>query len=82
MTLTTKRQATLPRELCEELGVHPGDQIDLERAVIDDKPVWVLRPHRLDWSWIGSAKVAADASHDLDDIRASVARGRAREQRP
>jgi len=80
MTLTSKRQATLPRELCDELGVHPGDRLDVDRAVIDGRPVWILRPHRVDWSWIGSAQVPAGLSHDMDDIRASIGRGLAQER--
>ena len=75
MTLTAKRQATLPREVCEELGVHPGDQLDLERAVVDGHPVWIMKPHRLDWSWIGAVTVPEGISHDLEDIRASIERG-------
>jgi len=75
MTITSKRQATLPRELCEELGVHAGDHLDVERAVVDGHAVWVLRPRHLDWSWIGSAKPAAGISHDMDAIRASIGRG-------
>ncbi len=74
MTLTAKRQATLPRELCDELGVHPGDRLDVERAVVGGQAVWILKPHRIDWSWIGSVQVGPDYSHDLDDIRASIGR--------
>lgn len=80
MTLTAKRQATLPREVCEELGIHPGDQLDLERAVVDGHPVWVMKPHRLDWSWIGAVTVPEGISHDLDDIRASIERGAAEDR--
>lgn len=75
MTLTSKRQATLPRELCEELGIHAGDQLDIDRAVIDGHPVWVLKPRHLDWSWIGSAKPPKEISHEMADIRASIGRG-------
>ena len=63
MTLTAKRQATLSRELCEELGIRPGDQIDVERAIVDGQPVWLMKPHRINWSWIGSATVPANISH-------------------
>lgn len=80
MTLTAKRQATLPREVCDELGVRPGDRLDLERAVVNGNPVWVMKPHRLDWSWIGAVTVPAGVSHDLDDIRASIERGSAEER--
>ncbi len=81
ITLTAKRQATLPRDLCEELGVHPGDHLDVERAVVNGEAVWVLKPHRVDWSWIGSVSVPEGVSHDLEDIRASIGRGLA-EDRP
>jgi bifunctional DNA-binding transcriptional regulator/antitoxin component of YhaV-PrlF toxin-antitoxin module len=80
MTLTSKRQATLPRELCEELGVRAGDRLDVDRAVIDGKPVWILKPHRVDWSWIGSAKVPDGVTHDMEAIRDSIGRGISRER--
>jgi bifunctional DNA-binding transcriptional regulator/antitoxin component of YhaV-PrlF toxin-antitoxin module len=37
--LTAKRQATLPAALCEELGVGPGDALDVERRVVDGETV-------------------------------------------
>ena len=30
--MTSKRQVTLPKELAEEYGIEPGDEIDWERA--------------------------------------------------
>ena len=30
--VTSKRQVTLPKELAEEYGIEPGDEIDWERA--------------------------------------------------
>jgi bifunctional DNA-binding transcriptional regulator/antitoxin component of YhaV-PrlF toxin-antitoxin module len=80
MMLTAKRQATLPRELCDELGVKPGDRLDVDRAIVDGKPVWILSPHHVDWSWIGSAQVPPDISHDMDAVRASIGRGLAQER--
>lgn len=74
--LTAKRQGTFPKALCDELQVGPGDKLLLEPRVIDGETVWVLRPKASDWSWVGSVKVPANASHDMDDIRASIARGR------
>lgn len=76
ITLTAKRQATLPKELCEELHIEPGDQLVVERQVIDGESVWVLRPHTVDWSWIGSVSVPEGASHAMDEIRESIARRR------
>lgn len=75
MTLTAKRQATLPAELCEELGVAPGDKIILERREEDGETLWVLRgKKRIDWSWIGAAhKYANGKSHRWEDVERSIA---------
>ena len=78
--LTAKRQATLPRDLCEELDVHPGDEIALERRVLGGETLWIMRPRKVDWSWIGAASIAANATHDMTAIRAAIARGRKRER--
>ena len=40
ITLTAKRQATLPKALCEELGVGPGDKLELERRSVRGEVVW------------------------------------------
>ena len=52
--LTSKRQATFPKETCESLGLKPGDVIELEARDEGGTKVWVLRPptarHR---SWVG-----------------------------
>ena len=81
ITLTSDRQATLPRELCQELGVHPGDRLDVDRAVVGGKPVWILRAHRVDWSWIGTARVPEGIAHDMDVIRTSIDRGITQERK-
>lgn len=82
ITLTSKRQATLPKQLCEELHVGPGDHLDLERRTLDGEVLWLLRAPGPDWSWIGQARrYARGKSHRLEDIRMSIARGRARERR-
>ncbi len=78
ITLTSKRQATLPKEVCEELHLEPGDRLTIERQVIGGESVWILRPGKVDWSWMGSVPVAEGASHDMDEIRESIARGRQR----
>ena len=78
ITLTAKRQATFPKEVCEELNVEPGDRLIVERQVIGGESVWILRTGKVDWSWMGSVSAPDDASHDMDDIRESIARGRKR----
>jgi len=75
--LTAKRQATLPKELCDDLGVGPGDQLSLERHVIAGEVVWALRPRQPDWSWFGGlSQYAAGKSHDWVEIQESVEKGR------
>jgi bifunctional DNA-binding transcriptional regulator/antitoxin component of YhaV-PrlF toxin-antitoxin module len=74
--LTSKRQATLPAALCRELGVGPGDQLELERCVVDGAPAWVVRAARPDWSWLGAARPwARGKSHRWADVRRGIARG-------
>jgi bifunctional DNA-binding transcriptional regulator/antitoxin component of YhaV-PrlF toxin-antitoxin module len=82
ITLTAKRQATLPREVCDEMHLEPGDRLVIEPRVIDGQSVWILRPGKVDWSWIGSLQgVRKAASHDMDDVRESIARGLGRRSR-
>lgn len=57
LKVTQGRQVTLPRTLCQALGVEAGGPVQLERRMVDEEVLWVLRPHREpDWSWIGSAR--------------------------
>ena len=74
--LTAKRQATLPAALCEELGVGPGDHLELERCVVDGTPTWVLRAAKPDWSWLGAARPwTSGKSHRWDNIERSIEQG-------
>lgn len=80
--LTSKRRATLPAELCDELGVGPGNELALERRSIDGESVWVLRARRPDWSWLGAArKYAHGKAHDWEAVEESIERGMAGDRR-
>jgi len=76
--LTAKRQATLPKVLCDELDLKPGDAIVLEARRIDGKKVWVLRPQSdTRPKWFGRLrKYARNKPVDMGSVRASIARGR------
>ncbi|MBN2449040.1 MAG: AbrB/MazE/SpoVT family DNA-binding domain-containing protein [Lentisphaeria bacterium] len=73
--VTAKRQATLPAEMCQDLDLHPGDRLALERRRIDGEPAWIVRP-------VGKGKVASwfralrsfasGKSHAMADIRRSI----------
>jgi bifunctional DNA-binding transcriptional regulator/antitoxin component of YhaV-PrlF toxin-antitoxin module len=56
LTIMSKHQATLPAAFCRELGLKPGDKVDLDRRVVNGETVWILRGRRLDWSWFGAAR--------------------------
>jgi len=80
--ITSKRQATLPLEVCDELGVGPGDDLVLEKRTVEDETVRIIRAGRPDWSWVGSLRrFGAGKSHDWSEIRDSIARARASEKR-
>jgi len=80
LRMTAKRQATFPRSVCEALGVGPGDDLELEARVLDGETVWILRPKRVDWSWIGSVRVRRDVTDDVAAVRGSASRGWGREK--
>jgi bifunctional DNA-binding transcriptional regulator/antitoxin component of YhaV-PrlF toxin-antitoxin module len=76
VTITAKRQATLPTALCKELGLAPGTKVAVVRRVVGKETVWVLSAPGRDWSWVGSLRrYAKGKSHRLSDIRRSIARG-------
>ena len=76
--LTAKRQATFPVEMCENLNVHPGDRLALERRQIDGEPAWIVRPVRSaaegkSASWFGELQpFTSGKSHNMVDIRRSI----------
>ena len=72
--LTSKRQATFPKELCEDMDLRPGDSILIDQRTVDGERVWVLRPAReIDTSWFGSLRrYGKGKPHDMESIRASI----------
>lgn len=78
--VSTKRQATFPKAVCESLGVSPGDDLFLDRRLEDEREVWVLTPAKQpSRPWLGSLReYAAGQSHDMDMIRESIANARRR----
>lgn len=79
MTLTSKRQATLPAETCAALGLKPGDVIELHSRVERGERVWVLRPRPArPRAWLGSlaGRVAPVTNHSMTAVRRSIAAAR------
>jgi bifunctional DNA-binding transcriptional regulator/antitoxin component of YhaV-PrlF toxin-antitoxin module len=79
LTLTSKRQATFPKETCDSLGLKPGDVIELEARNEGGTKIWVLRPQTArNCGWVGClgshAKKVTD--HSLAAVRESIATAR------
>ena len=79
--ITTKRQATLPVDLCRELGVQPGDELRIEKELIRRERVWTLRPNSHPDSWFDAPqKYARGKSHRPENIRRSIGKELAKEK--
>mgnify|MGYP001810043339 CR=1 FL=1 len=71
--ITSKRQTVLPKPLCEELHVGPGDTLEVERREVDGESVWTIRPAaRPVFSTFGTLRSYAKKPHDWDRIRESI----------
>lgn len=82
--LTKKRQATFPKAVCDQLGLKPGDRIELTPTTVNGKTAWLLETPETDpfASCFGILKHSAEGkSHDMEDIRASIGRGIAKEKK-
>lgn len=74
--ITSKRQVTFPVALCKDMGLEPGDRLDLESRFVEGEQVWVIRPQADKFSWIGALKgYGKNRPHDMKKIRRSIARG-------
>ncbi|NQX02002.1 hypothetical protein HQ447_15195 [bacterium] len=78
--LTSKRQATFPKEACEALRVGPGDFIEMEPGIIDGQKVFILKPKKVERPWLGFLKDKARKvdDHSMEAIRQSIVAGRKR----
>jgi bifunctional DNA-binding transcriptional regulator/antitoxin component of YhaV-PrlF toxin-antitoxin module len=79
LTLTSKRQATFPKETCESLGLKPGDVIELDSREEGGTRIWVLRPPSTRTrAWVGclGSRAKNVADHSIKAIRTSIAAGR------
>ena len=74
LKLTTKRQVTFPVEVCETLGLKPGDEVALDSTVCEGSRVWILQPvKRPDRSWMRAlGRYAEGREHSLEAIRESI----------
>jgi bifunctional DNA-binding transcriptional regulator/antitoxin component of YhaV-PrlF toxin-antitoxin module len=72
--ITSKRQATLPRQLCDEMRLSPGDSIEVEPIVHNGERMWVMRPiHDPDLSFFGCLRGHAKKTPvDMDRIRDDI----------
>lgn len=76
--VSSKRQATFPKHVCDALGIQPGDELVLDRREDADGEAWLLRPSKTnERPWFGAlSDFARGKSHEMDEIRSSVASAR------
>ena len=66
--ITSKRQVTFPKRVLDELGVGPGDQLEL----LEGPDGFTLRPRRIDLSMLGYLRDKIPPGHppfDIDKFR-------------
>ena len=71
-TITSKRQTTVPKEVCDALDVGPGDKITWE---VNGGRVAVTTNRPALWRWAGSVKGGPDDSVKAVDLARKL-RGR------
>jgi bifunctional DNA-binding transcriptional regulator/antitoxin component of YhaV-PrlF toxin-antitoxin module len=76
--LTAKRQATLPKRLCEQMNLRPGDALVVDEEVVEGRRVWRLSPaDRLETPWFARLKrYGRGKRHDLGSVRSSIKQAR------
>lgn len=80
--LTAKRQATFPKELCDDMDLKPGDTIRLDKRTINGETLYCIHPVKKDETpaWFGVFNAYAKGkSPRMADIRESIAKGRKHE---
>jgi AbrB family looped-hinge helix DNA binding protein len=71
--ITTKRQVTFPAKVLEDLGVKPGDRLELRES----QEGYVLSPRRIDLSKLAPLRDTlrrGKGSFNLEKIRKEAAR--------
>ena len=63
--ITSKRQVTFPKHVLEELGVGPGDQLELREG----PDGFILKPRRIDYSKLGTLRDKIKPGTPPFDIR-------------
>lgn len=63
--ITSKRQVTFPAKVLKEMGVGPGDRLELTRA----RGGYVLKPRRVDMSKLGGLRDKIEPETPPFDIR-------------
>ena len=65
LRITSKRQVTFPKHVLEELGVEPGDQLELQEG----PDGYTLKARRIDYSKLGTLRDKIDPNAEPFDIR-------------
>jgi AbrB family looped-hinge helix DNA binding protein len=74
LKVTSKRQVTFPRKICDTLGIQEGDEIMLQQRLEEGREVWQLVPQKANnRPWLGMLNTYGQKkSHDMASIRKSI----------
>ena len=64
MEITSERQVTLPIQVMDDMGVKPGDHIE----IIEGPDGYILKPRRIDYSSLSTLKDKIPPEHLQFDI--------------
>lgn len=80
LTITTKGQVTLKRDLLQHLGVKPGEQVDLEKLPGGELRVRAARPVGSIDSFLGLLAGKTDKVATIEEMNEAAAAGWAGER--
>ena len=63
--ITSKRQVTFPARVLDDMGVGPGDSLEISET----PDGYLLRPRRIDYSRLGTLGEKIGTGHPSFDIR-------------
>lgn len=75
VTITTKGQVTLRKDLLHHLGVHPGDKITFDKMPGGEIKIRAVRPTGRIEDFFGSLKCEGRAPLSIDEMNEVIERG-------
>lgn len=75
ITITTKGQITLRKELLQHLGVHPGDKISFDKLPGGEIRIRAVKPKGNISDFFGSLKREGQRPISIEEMNDAIAKG-------